>query len=200
MPAEMQGAHSIFLGEPLSGTFIPTVLDNLTLSPALEFFDVYEYADLSGVLRKRFDDEKVGDFFDYCIIDTPPTYDAILKNSLEVADAVVIPVVPHHLGVVGVRQMVRAVYQMRLGAQRKLHLGILPVMFNPHINEHKGSIEKVRQAYGQDKLFSPIGIDINLAKQFEMQNPVVLERKRMKGAKDYERFARELETKLSNHG
>ena len=88
-PNEELGVHSIFMGKTLSETFLPTVHKNLTLSPALTFFDVYEYADLKGVLKSRFEREHLADFFDYCVIDTPPTFDALLKNSLEVADSVV---------------------------------------------------------------------------------------------------------------
>jgi len=93
-PMDEGGAHSIFFGHTLSENFVPTVLDNLTLAPAHALFDVYEYADLRGVLKSRFKNEKVSDFFEYCIIDTAPTFDALLKNSLEVADVVVIPFVP----------------------------------------------------------------------------------------------------------
>jgi chromosome partitioning protein len=195
-PVENDGAHNIFLGDSLSTSFIPTMVDNLTLSPALEFFDVYEFSDLRGVLKNRFKREKINTFFDYCIIDTPPTYDALLKNALEVADAIVIPMVPHHLGVIGVSQMLRAIVQMTVGNAQKTEVGILPVMFNPHINEHKESLAKVQNDYGKKKIFSPIGVDINLAKQFEIALPVVLQHKRTKGAKDYTQFATELMKKL----
>ncbi len=192
-PSESVGVHSIFLGATLSETFIPTVHDRLTLSPALVFFDVYEYSDLRGVLRSRFKREKIADFFDYCIIDTPPTFDALLKNALEVADAVVIPFVPHHLGVVAVGQMMRAIYQSAAVLERPLaEVGILPVMFNPHIKEHHEALEKVKTAFGKEKLFSPIGVDIKLSKQFETGQPVVLAAQRSKGMKDYCTFTREL--------
>jgi chromosome partitioning protein len=190
---DANGSHSIFLGHTLSESFLPTVVEDLTLSPALEMFDVYEYADLRGVLKNRFRKESIPDFFDFCIIDTPPTYDAILKNSLEVADAVIIPVVPHHLGVVGVGQMIRAIYQMGMDGGNKIELvKALPVMYNPHIKEHKDAIKSIADSFGSDKLFSPIGIDINLAKQFEIKKPVVLADRRKKGAKDYKKFAKEL--------
>ena len=193
------GAHSIFFGNTLSSTFMPTVLENLTLAPALEMFDVYEYADLRGVLKNRFKKERLSDFFDYCIIDTPPTYDAILKNSLEVADAVVIPVVPHHLGVVGVGQMIRAIYQMGIDGGNKIDIvKALPVMYNPHILEHKKAIDSIGNSFGKDKLFTPIGIDINLAKQFELKKPVVMADRRKKGAKDYKRFTQELLVAFGN--
>lgn len=192
-PATENGVHSIFFGKMLSETFIPTVHEQLTLAPALEFFDVYEYGDLRGVLKNRFRREMIEDFFDYVVIDTPPTFDALLKNSLEVADAVVIPFVPHHLGVVAVGQMVRAIYQSASQLGRTTpEVGILPVMHNPHIPEHREALSKIKTQFGEDKLFSPIGVDIKLAKQFESASPVVLNESRSKGLADYKKFAEEL--------
>lgn len=196
-PNEKLGVHSIFRGKTLSETFIPTVHKNLTLSPALAFFDVYEYSDLRGVLKNRFKMEKIPDFFDYCVIDTPPTFDALLKNSLEVADSVVIPFVPHHLGVVAVGQMLRALYQSAAQQDREIaDVSILPVMYNPHINEHKESINKVKISFGEKKLLSPIGVDIKLAKQFESGSPIILDEKRSKGLKDYTNCVTELLQRL----
>ena len=196
-PNEQLGVHSIFTGTTLSETFIPTVHENLTLSPALAFFDVYEYSDLRGVLKSRFKREKIAEFFDYCVIDTPPTFDALLKNSLEVADSVVIPFVPHHLGVVAVGQMLRAIYQSASHFEREIaDVSILPVMYNPHINEHKDSITKVKTSFGEEKLLSPIGVDIKLAQQFESGSPIILDTKRSKGLKDYQRCVAELLKRL----
>ena len=196
-PSEELGVHSIFEGKTLSETFMPTIHENLTLSPALAFFDVYEYSDLRGVLKSRFKREKIAEFFDYCIIDTPPTFDALLKNSLEVADAVVIPFVPHHLGVVAVGQMMRAIYQSAKTLDREIaDVSILPVMFNYHINEHKESLDKIRTSFGKDKLLTPIGVDIKLAKQFESGSPIILDEKRSKGMKDYKNCVKELLERL----
>ncbi len=53
-------------------------------------------------------------------------------------------------------------------------VSILPVMYNPHINEHKESLTKVKKtSFGEEKkLLSPIGVDIKkLAKQFESGSP-----------------------------
>jgi len=194
---ETLGVHSIFQGKTLSETFIPTVHENLTLSPALAFFDVYEFADLSGVLKGCFEREEIAEFFDYCVIDTPPTFDALLKNSLEVADAVLIPFVPHHLGVVAVGQMMRALYKSAIDFKRELaDVFILPVMYNPHVEEHKNSVKKVKTSFGENKLLSPIGVDIKLAQQFESGSPIILHSKRSKGMKDYKKCVKELLVKL----
>ncbi len=196
-PSEELGVHSIFTGHTLSETFIPTIHKNLTISPALAFFDVYEYSDLRGALKNRFKKESIADFFDYCVIDTPPTFDALLKNSLEVADSVLIPFVPHHLGVVAVGQMMRAVYQNALHLEREIaDVSILPVMYNPHISEHRNSLAKVKTSFGEDKVLSPIGVDIKLAKQFESGSPIILDEKRSKGMRDYRVCIEELLQKI----
>jgi chromosome partitioning protein len=191
--SQENGVHSIFFGKMLCETFLPTVHSRLTIAPASEFFDVFEYGDLSGVLKSRFENEQIGEFFDYCIIDTPPTLDALLKNSLEVADAVVIPFVPHHLGTVGVGQMVRAVYQTAFKAGCSIaEVGMVPVMYNPHIKEHREALKKIKTQFGEDKLFSPIGIDIKLAQQFQTGVPVVLTTNRNKGSRNYKKLCEEL--------
>ncbi len=191
------GAHSIFFGKTLSETFVPTVYEQLTLSPATEFFDVYDNGDLRGILRNRFYGERIHEFFDYVVIDTPPTFDALLKNALEVADAVVIPFVPHHLGVVAVGQMMRAIYQnASFNGQSTPNVGILPVMVNAHIPEHRDAIGKIKIQFGKEKLFTPIGIDVKLSNQFEGGNPIVNDEERSRGIKDYRRFVEELLTRL----
>lgn len=196
-PVSENGVHEIFSGATLSSTFSPTYIDKLTLCTASEDFDVYEYADLRGVLKNRFKREKIADFFDYVIIDTPPTFDALLKNSLEVADFVVIPVVPHHLGVVGVGQMIRAVYKISTEVAKKMaDIGILPVMYNPHINEHKQSVKTLETNFGKEKLFKPIGNFIALAQQFEQGDVEPSSKRESKGIKDYKNFAKELEKRL----
>ncbi len=194
---ETLGVHSIFQGKTLSESFMPTVHENLTLSPALSFFDVYEYENLDGILKERLKEESIADFFDYCVIDTPPTFDALLKNSLEVADVVLVPFVPHHLGVVAVGQMMRALYKSAIDFHRELaDVYILPVMYNPHIVEHKESVQKVKTSFGESKLLSPIGIDIKLAQQFESGAPIILNTKRSKGMKDYKKCVKELLAKM----
>jgi chromosome partitioning protein len=192
-PQESGGVHQIFNGKTISQTLLPSSINNLTLSPASTFFDVYEQKDLSGILKRQFIKEELSEFFDYCVIDTPPTYDGILKNALEVCDCVIIPTIPHYLGFIGVEQVFRSIYQMTTQFRDKAPLvGILPVMYNTHIEEHNKTIKKIKNSFGEDKLFSPIGIDINLATSFEKGIPLTLEDTSKRGGKDYKIFTKEL--------
>lgn len=193
-PLEEGGSHALFQGASIADYLVPTVHDNLMLLPANLHFDAYDgEVCFEGVLLQQIEKERLRGLFEFCIIDTAPTYDSVLKNSLEVADCVIIPVVPHPLGVVGVEQMFRAIYKSTASYGKKLDLiGILPVMYNPHIQEHKESLQKIISIMGKSKVFDPIGVDGKLASQFRTQTPVVLEERRSRGARDYERFTQSL--------
>ena len=93
--------------------------------------------------------------------------------------------------------LLRAVYQSATHLDREIaDVSILPVMYNPHIKEHQESVEKVKTAFGKEKLLSPIGVDIQLAKQFESGLPIILDTKRSKGLKDYRLCVDELQKRL----
>jgi chromosome partitioning protein len=193
------GSHSIFKGNYLTENMISTSLKNLTLVPADESFDVYKRSIPMGIIKKRFEEESIDMFFDFCVIDTPPTYDAILKNALEVADIVIIPTIPHYLGIVSVEQMMKAIYQTNIKMDKKMpFIGILPIMFNPHIKTHLQVVSSIEKSFGKEKVFSPINIDIHLAKQFEYKKPIVLFDKRTRGAENYMQFTKELLEKIEN--
>lgn len=190
---ESAGVHAIFEGVPLSHTFLPTICENLTLAPAQTLFELYEESSLRGILAKRFFDEKIEDFFDFCIIDTAPTFDITLKNALEVANAVVIPFVPHQLGVVAVSQMMRAIYQIGEECDNELTaIMLLPVMYNPHIREHVDNVEKVASLFGKEKLCQAIGSDTKLTGMFNEVSQFFTDEKRTKGRRDYLVFTQAL--------
>lgn len=194
-PFEEGGAHTLFCNTPLSHSFLPTVSENLTVAAASLFFDPYESTISHNMLYESIKRESLSSFFDFCIIDTPPTFDAILKNSLYRASGVVIPLVPHPLGIIGSKQMFRAIFKSTLDAPLKF-IGILPTMFNSHIKEHLEILEEAYETFGKDKVFEPIQNDISLSKQFYTKMPVVLDSKRSRGAKEYMLFGEEIIRRL----
>ncbi|MCV6607941.1 MAG: ParA family protein [Campylobacterales bacterium] len=197
-PLDEGGTHQIFFDKTLCEYFLPTMLDNLTLAPASAFFDVYETGDLQGKLKKAYIHEQLSEFFDYCIIDTPPTFDTLLKNALEVSDCVIIPTLPHQLGFIGVEQVFRAIYKMSIEVRGSLpFVGILPVMYNSHIEEHKKILKKLEESFGKEKFFSPIRVDIELSTEFERQVPLVLDKQEKRGAKDYIEFTKDLMERIN---
>ena len=87
----------------------------------------------------------------------------------------------------------RALYKSASTLKRDIaDVWILPVMYNPHIKEHKECVAKVKTSFGKSKLLPPIGVDIKLAQQFESGVPIILGKKRSKGLKDYKKCVLEL--------
>ena len=70
------------------------------------------------------------------------------------------------------------------------------MLFRSHISEHRNSLAKVKTSFGEDKVLSPIGVDIKLAKQFESGSPIILDEKRSKGMRDYRVCIEELLQKI----
>ncbi len=192
-PFESGGCHKVFEGEALSQSFVPTISENLTLAAASMFFDPYSSNFKTDTLREAITKERLEEFFDFCVIDTPPTFDAILKNSLVGADCVVIPLIPHPLGIIGAQQIFRAIYKSTLNSKKPIsYIGILPTMFNFHIKEHKEILDQAINIFGKDRVFEPITNDMSLSKQFYTKIPVVLSSERSRGARDYRNFTNSL--------
>lgn len=190
---EEAGIHSIFSGNMLSQTLLPTRLEKLTLSPALSFFEPNEHINDYKILFNCIKNEKLDTFFDYCIIDSAPTYDILLKNALFASDVVIIPVITHPLGVDGAFKMFRAILKSKIELNSNISfVGVLPVMYNPHIKEHQEALLALKNGIGEDKIFEPIGIDIALTRQFFEKEPVVLSQKRTKSATEYKKFTQKL--------
>ncbi len=187
------GSHVIFQGGMLAQTLMPTKLPNLTISPASKEFDMCEITSGNSALKNAIESEGLEGFFDFCIIDTAPTHDLVLKSALEASNCVVVPVITQPLGVDGVSQMFRAIYKSRVQSDSGIKfVGVLPVMYNPHIKEHVESLKALLELVGREKIFTPIGVDISLSSQFSKKEPVVLTQRRTKGSQEYKNFTQEL--------
>jgi len=57
--------------------------------------------------------EKVKPFYDYILIDTPPTLDLVTINALAAADSVIIPIVPKYLDALGLEMLLKTVVQIQ---------------------------------------------------------------------------------------
>ncbi|MDC7234555.1 MAG: ParA family protein [Spirochaetales bacterium] len=91
--AELMDTHSIadaLHSGDLSGNVIPTdQLDNIHIIPSS--FHLVNLRAISHMTLKRMLPQ-VSESYDYCIIDSPPTWDNIVLNALYAADLVITPV------------------------------------------------------------------------------------------------------------
>ncbi|MDQ7048167.1 MAG: ParA family protein [Enterobacterales bacterium] len=152
--------------------------------------------DLKGLLLRNYISENEGfKRFDRIVIDTPPTLDSLLINSMAAANGVIVPFVPHHLSSVGVNQLAKLFYQVATKHNSELRLlGLLPVMYDRNIKLHKRVLESLEKQYGKGRMLRGIRTNIKLAEAFEAGSPVKDYVAKCTGSMDYQLLAEELET------
>ena len=166
-------------------TFVPT----LDFIPAHVNFDISELASESAKLKRVLRRIQYKKKYDFCIIDTPPTSDILLKNALKVSDYALIPMQCEYLSFVGVLQFLRIFYKHSISVNSNIELlGVVPTMFNKSMNEHKEILNKLILELGEDKVLPTIRKDAKLAKAFIDGVPLSTSDPRARGAQDYDKL------------
>lgn len=172
-----------FYKNSLKSTSIPT----LDFIPAHVNFDISELASESAKLKKLINKIKQKKDYDFCIIDTPPTSDVLLKNALKVSDYALIPMQCEYLSLVGVLQFLRIFYKHSISVKSDIEfLGVVPTMYNKNIEEHNEILEKLKTDIGEDKVLPAIRKDLKLAKAFVDGVPLCKSDPKARGAIDYD--------------
>lgn len=149
-------------------------------------------------LARALHDEGLTERYDLIIIDSPPSLDDLLMNSLCAAKRVLVPFVPHHLSGEGMRSLARVLFRVVSDSNPGLKLlAFLPVMLDRRIGQHRSVIEGVARQFGQGRLLSGIRTDIKLAESFAHRKPVRAYMPGCRGAEDYALVAREIGERLA---
>jgi chromosome partitioning protein len=170
-----------------------TPCENLDFIPAHINFDISELVQQSYKLKRVL--SKIVEFktYDFCIIDTPPTSDTLLKNALKVSDYALIPMQCEHLSLVGVLQFLRIFYRHSIGIRSKTELlGVVPTMYNRSMIQHREIIKELENELGYDKILPSIRKDIKLSKSFTDGSPISISRPNSRGAIDYENLTQHI--------
>lgn len=131
--------------------------------------------------------------FDYCLIDTPPTNDLMLKSAMIASDFVIVPMQTEYLGYVGAIQFLKLFYKMASNINTKFtFLGVVPTLYNKSIKEHTQIIKQLQKKLGSEKVLPPIRKDFKLSKSFIKGKPIIYFDENSRGSKDYEKLSDEI--------
>ncbi|MCK7500481.1 MAG: ParA family protein [Comamonadaceae bacterium] len=183
-------------GRDLMDCILGTELENFYLCPCSPELAGVE-AELYGSERreKRLLDavEKARRFFNYIIIDCPPSLSFLTLNALSAADSLIIPVQTEFFCMEGIPDLFQTLETVRTYFNPKLAIeGILLTMYDERTNLSKQVAEEIRKSLKHILFDAVVPRSIRLAEAPSFGKPVVLYDIKSKGAEAYLNLAEEI--------
>ncbi len=142
-------------------------------------------------LKEKLDEIK--DEIDFAIIDCPPSLGLITLNAFTAADSVLIPVQCEYYALEGLGQLINTINLVKKHLNKSIEIeGAVLTMYDMRTNLSNQVVREVKR-YFDDKVYKtviPRNIKLSEAPSFGM--PISLYDPHSKGAKCYDRLAKEL--------
>jgi chromosome partitioning protein len=118
--------------------------------------------------------KSVANQYDFVIIDTPPTKDAISENALSASQYWLIPSQMEYLSIYGIFEPIRRakIVQEQTNQERGNILGIVPMMTEPRLNLHRRITELVRDTFSDIKIFPDVKRSTHVGMALNSRQPV----------------------------
>lgn len=179
----------------VENTLQSTIVKNLDLCPSninlagaevqLVSMEEREYR-----LKKKLDN--IRSKYDFIIIDCPPSLGLVTLNSFTASDSVLIPIQCEYYALEGLGQLLNTIDLVKKHMNKSLQVeGALLTMYDVRTNLSNQVVKEVKKYFG-DKVYKnviPRNVKLSEAPSYGM--PITMYDPRSKGAKSYEKFARE---------
>ena len=183
-------------GRDLMDCIIGTELENFYLcpcSPELAGIEAELYAADQREKRLVAALEKGRRYFNYILIDCPPSLGFLTLNALSAADSLIIPVQTEFFCMEGIPDLFQTLETVRTYFNPKLAVeGILLTMYDDRTNLSKQVAEEIRKSLKHIMFEAVIPRSIRLAEAPSFGKPIVLYDIKSKGAEAYISLAEEI--------
>ena len=176
-------------------TIQKTEIKNLSICPSninLAGAEVELVSMMSREYRLKEKLDEIKDNYDYIIIDCPPSLGLITLNSFTAADSVLIPVQCEYFALEGLGQLLKTVQLVQKHLNKNFEIeGALLTMYDVRTNLSNQVVNEVNR-YFENKVYKtviPRNVRLSEAPSYGM--PITIYDPKSKGAKSYEKFAKE---------
>lgn len=188
--------HSLMFSKPLVEVYLSTQLDHLKLVPS--------HRDLVGAEVELMNESQreyrlknllqpVRSYFDFILIDCPPSLGLLTLNALSAADAVLVPIQCEYFALEGLADLMETLRRIQHQFNPQLALeGILLTMFDDRTNLSRQVRDDIAKHFGEFLLKTSIPRNIRLGEAPSFGKPVLLYDIKSKGAEAYLHLAREI--------
>ena len=189
--------YQLLLGEcSVEECMIESILPNLLVLPSDDNLSGAEIEligidDKEYILKKQI--EGISDFFDYIIIDCPPSLSMLTVNAMTTADAVLVPIQCEFYALEGLSQLLHTIDLVRERLNPKLKIeGIVFTMYDSRTNLSAQVVESVNSYLDRDVYKAIIPRNVRLAEAPSHGLPVNLYDPKSTGADAYRALAEEV--------
>ena len=189
--------YDILIGDTeFDETLQETEIKNLKVCPSnisLAGAEVQLVSMMSREQRLKTKLDKIKDQYDYILIDCPPSLGLVTLNAFTASDSVLIPVQCEYFALEGLGQLLNTVNLVKKHLNKNLEIeGALLTMYDARTNLSNQVVKEIKK-YFEDKVYKtviPRNVRLSEAPSYGM--PITVYDPRSKGAKAYEKFAKEL--------
>lgn len=189
--------YDILIGDTeFDETLQETAIKNLKVCPSnisLAGAEVQLVSMMSREQRLKTKLDKIKDQYDYILIDCPPSLGLVTLNAFTASGSVLIPVQCEYFALEGLGQLLNTVNLVKKHLNKNLEIeGALLTMYDARTNLSNQVVKEVKK-YFEDKVYKtviPRNVRLSEAPSYGM--PITVYDPRSKGAKAYEKFAKEL--------
>ena len=130
--------------------------------------------------------------FDYILIDCPPSLGLITLNAFTASDSVLIPIQCEYFALEGLGQLLNTIELVKKHLNKGLYIeGALLTMYDIRTNLSNQVVKEVKKHFGEKVYKTVIPRNVRLSEAPSYGMPITLYDPRSKGAKSYEKFAKE---------
>ncbi|SFS04667.1 ParA family protein [Anaeromicropila populeti] len=189
--------YELMVGEcTLEDCIVPNVIENLSLIPAnvnlagaeIELIDVDEK---EYILKKQID--KISKYYDFVIIDCPPSLNVLTVNAMTTANTVLVPIQCEYYALEGLSQLIHTINLVRERLNEELEIeGVVFTMYDARTNLSLQVVENVKANLEQNIYKSIIPRNVRLAEAPSHGIPINIYEPKSAGAEAYRYLADEV--------
>lgn len=181
----------------LTDYITPTGYEGLDIIPSSSLmssieFDLFTKWQREFILKKCLSRIIARGYYDYVLIDSPPTLGGWVMNIMCTADYLVIPVEASPWGLFGLANMFDFVNQVKTIAPRLEVLGIAITKVDERKNYFKQTLETLREGNIAHLFETVIRVDSAIEWSQDNSQPVVAYKKYSRSALEYKKLAKEI--------
>ncbi len=188
--------YDVLVGDTqIEETLQDTAIKNLKVCPSNINLAGAEVELVSMMSREQRLKEKLTiakEVFDYILIDCPPSLGLITLNSFTASDSVLIPIQCEYFALEGLGQLLNTVELVKKHLNKSLYIeGALLTMYDIRTNLSNQVVKEVKKHFGEKVYKTVIPRNVKLSEAPSYGMPITLYDPKSKGAKSYDKFAKE---------